>query len=122
MSVVNRVQGVCAMFADRCIKVKPVERDQKELASLARESRRMQLYFCKTSIDSIKVKRRCEALGLRVIEKDVQRIDGYCHELLTGGGELKVPCLRIEGAKGAATRWLYDGDSILKYLDRRFPA
>lgn len=122
MSFVHRLQGFCAMFADRCVKVKPVERNYEEQVSLARESRRIQLYLCKACPESIKVKRRCEQLGLRVIEKDVQRIDTYCNELLHGGGELKVPCLRIEGRKGKETNWLYDGNSILEYLDRRFPA
>lgn len=122
MAVVNRVQGVCAMYADRWFKVKPVKRNQEEQVSLARESRRIHLYFCKSCINSIKIKRQCESLGLRVIEKDVKRISDYCNELLNGGGELRVPCLRIEGSNGKKARWLYGNDSISEYLERRFPS
>lgn len=122
MSVMNRVQSFSAMLMDRFIKVKPVQRSCEDQISLDRESRRIQLYFCKSCCSSIKVKRRCAELGLRVVEKDVQRVDSYRNELLLGGGELKVPCLRIEGIRGKDTNWLYDSESILNYLDRRFPA
>jgi hypothetical protein len=120
MSVMQRMQGLCFMFADSCFKVKPVQRSSEEQASLDRESRRIQLYFCKTSPSSIKVKRRCEQLGLRIVEKDVERVNAYRNELIHGGGEVRVPCLRIEGTKGKETRWLYDGQEILAYLERRF--
>ncbi|OUS35969.1 hypothetical protein A9R00_11790, partial [Oleispira antarctica] len=69
---------------------------------------------------SIKIKRRCEQLGLRVVEKDVKRVNAYRNELIHGGGQVRVPCLRIEGRNGQETCWLYEGSNILKYLNRRF--
>jgi glutathione S-transferase len=54
------------------------------------------------------------------VQKDVQRVNAYRNELIHGGGEVRVPCLRIEGRKGKAARWLYDGRSILEYIERRF--
>jgi hypothetical protein len=120
MSVKHRMKGICLMFADNWFKVKPVIRSHEEQCSLDRESRRIQLYFCKTCPTSIKIKRRCEQLGLRVVEKDVQRVDAYRNELIHGGGEVRVPCLRIEGRNDQHTRWLYEGNNILQYLNRRF--
>lgn len=120
MSVKHRMQGICLMFADNWFKVKPVARSNKEQCSLDRESRRIQLYFCKTCPTSIRIKRRCEKLGLRIVEKDVKRVDAYRNELVHGGGEVRVPCLRVEGRNGQDTRWLYEGDNILKYINRRF--
>ena len=122
MSVMHRMQGFCFMFADHWFKVKPVARSCEEQASLDRESRRIQLYFCKTCPTSIKIKRRCEQLGLRVVEKDVQRVNAYRNELIYGGGQVRVPCLRIEGRHQSDTRWLYSGSAILEYLERRFSA
>ncbi|NRA23632.1 MAG: glutathione S-transferase N-terminal domain-containing protein [Oleispira sp.] len=122
MSVKHRLQGFCLTFAYHCFKAKPVKRSNKEQCSLDRESRRIQLYFCKTCPASIKIKRHCEQLGLRVVEKDVQRVNAYRNELIHGGGEVRVPCLRIEGRQGKETRWLYSGDVITQYLDRRFAA
>lgn len=120
MSVKYRLQGFCLMFADQWFKVKPASRSSEEQCSLDRESRRIQLYFCKTCPTSIKIKRRCMHLGLRVVEKDVERVNAYRNELIHGGGEVRVPCLRIEGRLGQETRWLYSSDKIMQYLDRRF--
>lgn len=122
MSVKYRLQGFCFMFADHWFKVKPVMRSSEEQCSLDRESRRIQLYFCKTCPSSIKIKRRCKQLGLRVVEKDVERVNAYRNELIHGGGEVRVPCLRIEGRQGQDTRWLYSSDKIMQYLERRFAA
>lgn len=120
MSVMHRIQGLCSMLSNHLFKVKPVLRSSEDQASLDRESRRIHLYFCKLCPVSIKVKRRCERLGLRVVEKDVLRVDAYKNELINGGGELRVPCLRIESRKDKEPNWLYDGEDILEYLDRRF--
>lgn len=120
MSVKHRVQGICFMLADYWFKVKPVSRSTEEQCSLDRESRRIQLYFCNTCPMSIKVKRRCEQLGLRVVEKDVKRVNAYRNELIHGGGEVRVPCLRVEGRQEQEPRWLYDANNIMQYLDRRF--
>lgn len=38
-------------------------------------------------------------------------------ELLVGGGRATVPCLRIDSDAG--TRWLYESDDIMRYLDER---
>ncbi|MFA4912707.1 MAG: glutathione S-transferase N-terminal domain-containing protein, partial [Burkholderiaceae bacterium] len=39
-------------------------------------------------------------------------------ELQQGGGKVKVPCLRIDEA--GQTRWMYESDDIIAFLERRF--
>ncbi|MNL19675.1 hypothetical protein D3C87_1408890 [compost metagenome] len=39
-------------------------------------------------------------------------------QLQSGGGKVKVPCLRIEEAGG--TRWMYESSDIIAYLEQRF--
>ena len=103
---------------DRLVPVKPVNRSREEQYQLDRESRRMHLYFCRTCPSSINVRRQCEKLGLRVVEKDVTRVNAYRNELINGGGAPKVPCLRVDGAAGE--QWLYSSAAILDYLKKRF--
>jgi glutaredoxin len=122
MSVKYRMQGFCFMFADQWFRVRPLSRSNDEQSSLDRESRRIQLYFSKSCPASIKIKRRCQKLGLRVVEKDVERVNAYRNELIHGGGEVRVPCLRIEGRNSQDTRWLYSSLKIMQYLERRFSA
>jgi glutathione S-transferase len=40
-------------------------------------------------------------------------------ELLAGGGDLKVPCLRI-GEGEHASQWMYESKDIISYLEGRF--
>jgi glutathione S-transferase len=38
--------------------------------------------------------------------------------LLAEGGKVKVPCLHIQDE--GQSRWLYDSNAIIAYLDQRF--
>jgi glutathione S-transferase len=40
---------------------------------------------------------------------------------LSGGGNLKVPCLRIENQQGGV-EWMYESTAIINYLNSRFTA
>ena len=53
--------------------------------------------------------------------RDVKRNPIAREELLAGGGELQVPCLRIEEGDGGC-RWMYESDDIIRYLEGRFVA
>lgn len=118
MTLTRQLKGKALNFFDRVLPVKPVERSLSEQLQLNRESRRMQLYFCRTCPSSIAVKRYCEKIGLRVVEKDVVRVSAYRNELVCGGGEPKVPCLKIDDDQGG--RWLYSPEAIMAYLNQRF--
>jgi hypothetical protein len=39
--------------------------------------------------------------------------------LLEGGGQVKVPCLRITNADGNV-EWMYESDDIISYLQKNF--
>lgn len=118
MAVSDQMKGMCWRVYDKYISVDQVDRNAKEQSSLDRESRRIQLYFYRNCCESVKVRRHCKHLGLRVVEKDIERVNLYRNELLKGGGAMKVPCLRVEGRKG--TKWYYRQDEIEQYLDKRF--
>ena len=59
--------------------------------------------------------------SLSIETRDVKRSDSAAEELLEGGGNLKVPCLRVEDGQGQ-TRWIYESDEIIGYLEGRFVA
>ncbi|WP_189386336.1 glutaredoxin family protein [Bacterioplanes sanyensis] len=118
MNLTQQLKGIALNLMDRVVPVRPVVRDDREQCRLNRESRRMQLYFCRSCPSSIYVKRHCEKLGLRVVEKDVDRVNSFRNELVRGGGQPRVPCLRI--ADGKRERWLYSPDAIRQYLDSHF--
>lgn len=105
-------------MVDRVVPVKPLNLSPQEQLLLDRESRRMHLYYCRSCPASIAVKRYCERLGLRVVEKEVERVNAFRNELVNGGGESRVPCLRIDSQDGES--WLYSPELIYHYMHQRF--
>jgi len=57
--------------------------------------------------------------ALNIETRDVKRNRIAREELLAGGGELQVPCLRIEEGDGGC-RWMYESADIIRYLEGRF--
>ena len=60
---------------------------------------------------------RATRLGIQLNKRDAQHDSQAREELLAGGGEVKVPCLRIEGEKGEK-QWMYESDAIVSYLEQ----
>jgi glutathione S-transferase len=59
--------------------------------------------------------------SLTIETRDVKRSATAREELLAGGGNLKVPCLRIEDGQGRV-EWMYESPDIISYLEERFAA
>ncbi len=96
-----------------------VERQAVEQQRIDEETKRLALYQFKTCPFCIKVRREIKRLALDIelhdAQKDAQRRD----ELLNGGGDVKVPCLRITHDDGSE-RWMYESADIIGYLQQRF--
>ena len=69
----------------------------------------------------VKVRRAMKRQSLHIETRDALRDAQARQELLEGGGELKVPCLRIRDMEGEE-RWLYESSDIVYYLEQRFAA
>jgi glutathione S-transferase len=59
--------------------------------------------------------------SLTIATRDVKRSVTAREQLLAGGGNLKVHCLRIEDVQGQV-EWMYESSDIIRYLDERFVA
>jgi glutathione S-transferase len=69
--------------------------------------------FCK------KVRDVMNRLGLEMDLRDIRKDDNNRQELVNGGGQQKVPCLRIAKPDGSS-EWMYESDDISQYLLERF--
>ncbi|WP_440997641.1 glutaredoxin family protein [Arhodomonas sp. SL1] len=67
----------------------------------------------------LRVRAVLERLGVSVEMRDIRRHPEYRQELIDGGGQAMVPCLRIHNEDGDDT-WLYESADIVAYLIRRF--
>lgn len=120
MNLTRQLKGKTLNLADRLVPAKPVERSREEQTLLNRESRRMHLYYSRNCPASILVKRYFEKTGLHPVSKEVERVDAYRNELVNGGGESRVPCLRVR--HGEQDSWIYSPEAILNYLEDKISA
>ena len=101
-------------FLTRPKQIKRSEEEQKKVDEQARHLSLYQFYACPFCI---KTRRVIYQLNLPIETRDAQK-GPYREELLREGGEIKVPCLRIEDA--GEVRWMYESSDIIAYLQQRF--
>lgn len=77
------------------------------------------LYQYKTCPFCIKVRQETRRLSLNIQRIDAQPEGPNRQALLQGGGQAKVPCLKITDTAGNS-QWLYDSEKIVAYLQGRF--
>lgn len=79
------------------------------------------LYQYRTCPFCIKVRQELRRLSLNIDRRDAQQPGAHREELLRGGGQAKVPCLKITDQAGNS-RWMYESGEIIDYLRGRFAA
>jgi len=94
-------------------------RDPLSQLKVEDESRNLVLYQFKTCPFCIKVRREINRLSLPIEMRDAQKNQQNREELLRGGGQIKVPCLKIKDEQGV-TQWMYESNEIKQYLHQRF--
>jgi glutaredoxin len=85
------------------------------------ECRSMVLYQYRTCPFCIKVRQEMCRLSLNIEQLDAQPDGRHRDELVRGGGQAKVPCLKITDPAGNS-QWLYESGKIVDYLRGRFAA
>jgi len=118
---IRLILGPVVLFIDLITSPRGIKRPEDEQQRVDEEARKLTLYQFKTCPFCIKVKRNNKRLSLKIETRDAQHNSIYRNELLNGGGQLKVPCLKIVDEKGN-DNWMYESDDIVKYLQDRFAA
>ncbi|SCZ66445.1 glutaredoxin family protein [Thiohalomonas denitrificans] len=107
------------LLVDRLAAPTPVQRPEPEQEYVDRQTRALTLYQFKTCPFCIKTRHAIRRLALNIELRNAQHDPVSREELLAGGGEVKVPCLRIVEEDGSV-RWMYESSDIIDYLDGRF--
>lgn len=77
------------------------------------------LYQFRTCPFCIKVRKEIRRLSLNIELRDAQKDQPNRVALLQGGGQIKVPCLKITDEQGNS-QWMYESSDIIQYLRERF--
>ncbi|WP_045859358.1 glutathione S-transferase N-terminal domain-containing protein [Teredinibacter purpureus] len=107
---------VLISFITRPSKIKRSTEQQAAIALKAEGLSIYQFYACPFCV---KTRRAVHKLNLPIAYRNAQAGE-YREELAKEGGQIKVPCLRIE--EGDSVQWMYESGDIIRYLNQRFAA
>ena len=119
MAIIRRVLGAFILFFDWVFTPKSLVRDADLQQEIDSHTNKLSLYQYAACPFCVKVRRVMKRKSLAIRTCDVNRSEASREELLSGGGQLKVPCLKIEEEDGSV-RWMYESSDIIDYLSSRF--
>jgi glutaredoxin len=119
MAIIRLILGKLILLFNWLFTPRGIKRDPGLQASIDAQTADLALYQYQACPFCVKVRRAMKRQSLTIETRDVKRSHYARDELLAGGGDLKVPCLRIEDDQGQ-TEWMYESSDIISYLERRF--
>jgi glutaredoxin len=119
MFIVRAILGALILFFNWVFTPKSIKREATEQAEIDTQTQKLALYQYAACPFCVKVRRAMKRNGLNIETRDAKRSEQAKEELVNGGGQLKVPCLRIEEDNGEV-RWMYESGDIINYLEQRF--
>ena len=113
------VIGPLVLLGEMVTTPKGVVRPPEEQRQVDLQCRGLILYQFRTCPFCVKVRREIRRLSLDIELLDAQTDQRHRAALLQGGGQIKVPCLKITDAQGNS-QWMYESSDIIQYLHERF--
>lgn len=113
------ILGPFMLLWEYLTRPKGIVRTLEDQQAIDRECQNLILYQFRTCPFCIKVRQEMRRLSLNIRCLDAQTDGIHRDELRRGGGEVKVPCLRITGDTGTEA-WLYESGKIIQYLRNRY--
>ncbi|MGW9065704.1 glutaredoxin family protein [Achromobacter animicus] len=110
--------GQIIVLGDALTRPRPQKRSPQGQAAVNADAAALSLYQFHACPFCVKTRRAMHRLNVPVALKDAKNDPEARAALQAGGGKVKVPCLRIEDADG--TRWMYESNDIIAYLEKRF--
>jgi len=119
MAFIRWFLGRIILVVDFLFHPRGLKREPQLQAQLDKETAKLSLYQYAACPFCVKVRWAMQRNSLNIETKDAKRKPQFAEELVAGGGQLKVPCLRIEEQDGSTT-WMYESSDIMAYLEQRF--
>lgn len=119
MRFIHKVLGALILFLDWVTSPKGIKREKESQDNVDIQTKALTLYQYKACPFCVKVRRSMKRQSLNINTLDAKRCETARQELLSGGGKLKVPCLKIAYSCGQE-KWMYDSKEIIRYLEDRF--
>jgi glutaredoxin len=119
MTLIRKVLGQIILFFDRITSPTGIVRPPEYQKKVDQRTQHLILYQFEQCPFCVRVRRVIQRLSLKIELRDTQKNSKFHDELLAGGGEIQVPCLRIEKDDGSV-QWMYESANIILFLRERF--
>lgn len=118
MRLIRFVLGQIILVVDWLTSPKKPNHSPEVQANLDQDTASIALYQFKACPFCVKTRRAIRRLGLNIETRDAKNDPDFKQQLITQGGEYKVPCLLIK--EDGEERWMYESNDIIAYLNERF--
>lgn len=115
------ILGPVLLLREMLTQPKGLVRQPVQQVQIDQQCRSIVLYQYKTCPFCIKVRQEIRRLSLKIDLLDAQQGGKNRDDLIRGGGQAKVPCLKITDQAGNS-QWMYESGEIIAYLRGRFSA
>lgn len=115
--LVRNVLGAVIVLLDRVSRPRALQRSPADQQRVQSAMDGLSLYQLRACPFCVKTRRAIHSLGVDIELRDINKDSKYREQLHQGGGQVKVPCLRIED--NSNVRWMYESDDIIAYLNQR---
>lgn len=116
---VHAIVGPVLLALDRLTSPGGLQRNAADQQQVDAQTRNLVMYQFLTCPFCIKTRRAIRRLALNIDTRDALKHAQSRQQLLEGGGQIKVPCLRITDTEGRH-EWMYESSDIIRYLQNRF--
>ena len=116
--LVHAVVGPVLLLWDWLTSPEGIQRSSQAQQLIDDKTRNLTLYQLRSCPYCIRVRRAIKRHSLNIETRDALRDTVSRKQLLEGGGEIKVPCLKIMDEQGNAT-WMYESAAIVRHLEER---
>lgn len=110
--------GQLIVFGDALTRPRPQRRSTQGQAAVVKEAANLSLYQFHACPFCVKTRRALHRLNVPMTLHDAKNDAVQRGRLRTEGGKIKVPCLHIQ--EHGQSRWLYESNEIIAYLEQRF--
>lgn len=111
--------GPFMLLSEAITAPRGILRDPEKQREIDQQCQKLALYQFKTCPFCIKVRQEMRRLSLTIELRDARGDEQQREALLQGGGQIKVPCLKIMDEQGNS-QWMYESTDIIQYLRGRF--
>ena len=118
VKVLREGLGRLIVLGDFLSRPKPIQRSAQAQQAVDDAAKNLSLYQFYACPFCVKTRRAIHRLNVPIEMRSAQTGSEHRQTLLTEGGEIKVPCLRID--EGGETQWMYESSDIIAYLQNRF--